>query len=352
MFIWPFLLSLAIASTVTPIVIYLAKKFGFVDDPKKHKHPAIIHSKIIPRAGGIPLYLAIIIPILFFVDLNRQITGLIVGATVAVVVGTIDDKYDISPIVRLISNFIVAAIVVFAGIGIGSVTNPLGGIIRLDQLQLNLNFWGYNIILLLADFLALVWIVWVMNMLNWSKGVDGQMPGIVIISALVIALVSLKFLPIDPSQETVAKIAIILAGATTGFLIFNFYPAKIFPGYGATILGFFLATLAILSSGKVATAVLVLAVPMIDGVFTLARRIASKKSPFVGDRSHLHHLLLNIGWSQRKIALFYWTFCVILGALALNLKSVEKLFVVVSLFIIIGGGIIWLNLIGRKENEA
>jgi UDP-GlcNAc:undecaprenyl-phosphate GlcNAc-1-phosphate transferase len=198
----------------------------------------------------------------------------------------------------------------------------------------------------------MIWIAWVMNMVNWSKGVDGQMPGIVIIAAVILALVSLKFLPADPRQLVVAKIALIVAGATFGFLIYNFYPAKIFPGYGATILGFFLATLAILASGKLATAILVLAVPFADGVVTIFRRVWLGKSPFKGDRAHLHHLLLNYGFSQKLVALFYWTFCAILGTISLFLKSIEKLFIGVAVGITIAGAVLWLNYLqlGKKKN--
>lgn len=346
----PALTAFLLALITTPITAKLATRYGFVDDPKTHKHPAIIHTKIIPRAGGLALYFAIVPTILAFVDINQQIIALIIASTIAVIIGTLDDKYDLSPLIRLVSNFGIAAIVVFSGISIASITNPFGGIIRFDQYRINFHLFNDRSILIVADILAIVWIVWVMNMLNWSKGVDGQMPGIVIITTLVIALVGYKFLAIDPKQLTVIQIALITAGATGGFLVFNFHPAKIFPGYGATILGLIIASLSIMASGKVATAVLVLAVPIIDGLVTIARRIIQKKSPLKGDRSHLHHILLNLGWSQRQIALFYWVLCAILGSLALNLKSLEKLFVGVALFVIIGGGIIWLNLVGRKEN--
>ena len=106
MLVFPFLLSLAIAVITTPVIAKLAVKFGFVDNPQFHKHPAIIHSKIIPRAGGLAIYLAVIPTILIFVPLTKAIIGLIIAATLTVIVGTIDDKYDLSPMLRLISNFI------------------------------------------------------------------------------------------------------------------------------------------------------------------------------------------------------------------------------------------------------
>ncbi len=344
--------AFALAVITTPLVMKFASKFGFVDNPATHIHPAIIHNRIIPRGGGLAIYLAILPTIFLFTEVTREIGGLLLGAAIAVIIGTLDDKYDLSPWLRLISNFIVAGIIVLSGIGIASVTNPFGGIIRLDQYQIAVNIGGQHTILVVADILAMIWIVWVMNMLNWSKGVDGQMPGIVIIACLVLAAVGFKFLSLDPKQLVVIKIALITAGATAGFLIYNFHPAKIFPGYGATILGLIIASLAIMASGKVATAILVLAVPMIDGIITVIRRIIKRQSPLKGDRQHLHHLLLDRGWSQRKIALFYWGVCAILGAVAINLKSLEKAFVVTTVFIIIAGGIIWLTIAGRPEKSS
>ena len=134
-------------------------------------------------------------------------------------------------------------------------------------------------------------------------------------------------------------------GATLGFLIFNFYPAKIFPGDSASyFLGFLVAVLSIASGAKVGAAILVMAVPLIDGVFTVIRRIAQRRSPFLGDRGHLHHRLLEIGWGQRRVALFYWLLCAILGAIALSLTSVEKLFAGLIVAIIVLGGLLWINM--------
>jgi UDP-GlcNAc:undecaprenyl-phosphate GlcNAc-1-phosphate transferase len=196
-----------------------------------------------------------------------------------------------------------------------------------------------------ADLFALFWIVWVINMVNFSSGVDGQLGGIAFVALMVIFFASLRFIATDPNEAVVTTLALIGAGATLGFLIFNIYPAKIFPGdSGSYFLGFLIAVLAILSGAKVGAAILVMAVPLIDGVFTIARRVAEGKSPFVGDRKHLHHRLMEIGLSQRSVSLFYWALCAILGSIALLLPQGEKLFAGVIAAIIILGGIVWLNL--------
>ena len=192
--------------------------------------------------------------------------------------------------------------------------------------------------------MALVWIVGTMNFVNWSKGLDGQLPGIVVVAGIVIGLLSLRFVD-DITQWPVMVVAFILAGAYLGFLLFNFYPQKIMPGYGGgTLAGYFLAVLAILSGAKVATAILVLGVPMLDAIYSIIRRVLSGKSPVWGDRGHLHHKLMDLGWGKRRIAVFYWLMSAILGLLALKLNSQYKLYTMVLLAVIIGGSLIWLNM--------
>lgn len=183
-----------------------------------------------------------------------------------------------------------------------------------------------------------------MNITGWSSGVDGQMPGFVSIAAVIIGLNSLKFSAHDISQVTVAQLSFITAGAFLGFLPWNFFPQKIMPGYGGkTLGGLMIAALAILSGNKVGTALLVLAIPMLDALYAFFRRLASRKSPFRGDRAHLHHRLLDLGWGKRRIALFYWSVSAILGGLTLSLERQEKIFTFLFVSIIIVGSLIWLS---------
>lgn len=343
-FILAFGLSFVFSLIFTPITIALAKKYGFVDDPKKHKHPGQIHQKIIPRAGGVPIYLATLLSTLLVVEPTKKIVGIFTGGLILVLVGLLDDRYNLKSSTRLVVQILAALVAVGGGVGIAFITNPFGGVIRLDTLRIAFDFLGEHSILLWADLFALFWIVWVVNMVNFSSGVDGQMPGIVLVALLVLYAASLRFAS-DPTQIVVAKLALVGAGATLGFLIFNFYPAKIFPGDSASyFLGFLVAVLAIISGAKVGTAILVMAVPLIDGVFTILRRTASKKSPFLGDRKHLHHRLLELGWGQRRIALFYWLVCAILGAAALSLDSAGKFFAGVLISVVVVGGLLWLNI--------
>lgn len=354
-FILPFGLSMFLSLVLTPLTIFLAMKYGFTDDPKKHKHPAILHKKVVPRAGGVPIFLAFGVTCVITLGVSKQTLGILLGGLLLVVVGVLDDKYELKNSVKLIAQVMAALLAIAFGVGIAFITNPIfaiGGllgiassdVIRLDELRIVFDFLGVHSILVWADLFALFWIVWVINMVNFSSGVDGQMPGIVVISLVVIFAASLSF-GADPNEAIVTQLALVGAGATLGFLIYNFYPAKIFPGdSGSYFLGFLVAVLAILSGAKVGTAILVMAIPLIDGVFTIIRRVIARQSPFAGDRKHLQHRLMELGWGQRRVALFYWLLCAILGSAALTLSSTEKLFAGIVSAIIVLGGLLWLNM--------
>jgi UDP-GlcNAc:undecaprenyl-phosphate/decaprenyl-phosphate GlcNAc-1-phosphate transferase len=348
---FPLLVSFLITTIITPVLITLIKKMGLLDDPNTHKHPGIIHRITVPRGGGIPLFIGITITALFFLPLTKTVIALFIAGLIALLIGVADDKYDISPYIRFIGNIIVALIVVSSGVTISFITNPFGGILYLNSIILPLNLFGSSFSIALSDVIAVLWIIWVMNMLNWSKGVDGQMPGIVAISAVTIGILSLRFAGSDSFSKISLDLSFIIAGASLGFLIFNFHPAKIFPGYGATAIYLLLGAASMLSGAKLATAILVMGVPMVDGLFTIIRRLLSGKSPFWHDKKHLHHLLLSLGYSQRYIALFYWIFSAILGSLALVLSSKAKLFAIIMLLIIVSGALVFLHHILNKNYD-
>lgn len=341
---WPLLIATLIATLVTPIVIAVYRKLGLVDDPSKMHHPKVVHKYPVPRGGGIVIFAAIALTTLFFLPIDKHLIGILGGSLFLMLVGIWDDVADPSPILRLIAQIVAALFVIGSGIGIAYITNPFGGTIMLDQPQINFVFAGFpHSIWIVSDILALIWIVWCMNIVNFSKGLDGQMPGYVVISSFVIALLSLRFSS-DPSQLSVTALSLIVAGAFLGFLFFNFYPQKIMAGFGAsTQAGFFLSVLAMLSGAKLATAILVLAVPMIDAGFVIFDRLARKKSPLMGDRSHLHHKLMDLGWGKRRIAIFYWICAAILGFLALQLNSEQKMFTIVAVTAVTIGFLIWFR---------
>ena len=306
--------------------IWIAKKINLVTDKKKRYHPAHTHTGIVPRGGGAPIYLAMLLAVVLFLPVNKIVFGILFAGFFLVLIGLLDDYYDISPYLRFAANLLISAIVVGFGLGIPYVSNPFGGVIHLDQWQIPFNFFGTHTIWVIADILAIVWLTWITNMVNWSKGVDGQLPGFVAIAAFFLGLLSQRFTVHDISAQTVMILSFILSGAYLGFLPFNFYPQKIMPGYGGGALaGFMLGILSILSFGKLGTAILILSVPMIDAIYTIMRRIKNKKSPFRADWGHFHHRLLEIGWGKRRIAFFYWVVTLIFGVSSLFLKGLEKL---------------------------
>lgn len=317
----------AVSYLITPLTIQFAKKFHLITDSTKRNHPAHTHQGIIPRGGGISIYAALLFTSLLFLPMQKIVIGILISNAFLLTLGLLDDRYDLSPYLRFIINITISAMAVLFGIGIPFVSNPFGGVIRLDFWKITFDIFGVRSILVFADVIAVIWLTWTMNMVNWSKGVDGQLPGFVAITAFFLGLLSQRFIAHDIRAETVMQLSFIVAGAYAGFLPFNFYPQRIMPGYGGgAMAGFLLGILAILSFGKVGTSLLILAIPMIDAMYAIIRRLSRKTSPFRADWGHFHHKLLEIGWGKRRIAVFYWIVSFILGLSSLFLTGLEKLF--------------------------
>lgn len=320
------LTSFLISFLTTKLTIPLAKKLHLVTDKRKRHHPAHTHIGIVPRGGGIPIFITLLLAALLFLPLNKILIGILLGSFLLLLVGLIDDYADSSPYLRFGANLFISALVIAFGLGIPFISNPFGGVIRLDTWKIPIDFLGKHSIWVAADLLAIIWLSWTTNMVNWSKGVDGQLPGFVGITAIFMGLLSQRFTGYDISAQAVMILSFIVAGAYLGFLPFNFYPQKIMPGYGGGALaGFLLGILSILSFGKIGTAVLILSIPLLDATYTIFRRFKNHKSIFKADWGHLHHKLLEIGWGKRRIAIFYWLMAFILGVSSLFFKGMEKL---------------------------
>ena len=362
------LISTVVAFLVTalalPFTIILAKRFGLIDDPKLRPHPAHTQHRVVPRAGGLAIYFGILTAALIFLPMEKHLLGIILGITILIITGIIDDKVlNFNPYARLALLFLAAGVAVGSGIGISFITNPLAGlqnlplwlsdsVIRLDGIIIPFDFLGPHKLILLADLFALFWIVTLTEVINWSKGVDGQMPGITAVASIILGLLSIKlFYQGDPNQLNIARLAFITTGASLAFLVFNWHPAKIFPGFsGSTILAFMLAVVSILSGAKIATALLVLAIPAADFVYTFVRRISKGQSPVLGDRGHLHHRLLNLGWSHQQISLFYILGSAMLGATALLASTEVKILVAILAGAAFLGFILWVSKASLRAN--
>ena len=339
------LASLAIAYYSTPFVIKIAKKLGAIDDPKKSKHPKVIHTYPVPRMGGLAIFIAVFTASIIFLPFDKHLKGILAGAIILTVMGILDDKYDLNPYLRLIISFLAAGMPIIAGIGISFISSPLSGMIDLSHPQIAFDLFGEahrNLKGLLPA--GLFWIVFMMNILNMgAKGIDGQLPGVAAIASITIATLSLKF-SADITQWPVIILAAITAGAFLGFLPWNFYPQKIMPGYSGSVLaGYLLAILSILSTTKVGTLMVVLGIPLVDTSYTIVRRIIAGKSPVWGDRKHLHHKLLDAGLSKRQVVYLYWASTALLGLLALYLNTSTKFYTIIGVAILIGGLLIWLT---------
>ena len=328
-------ISWLVAFILTPIVRRYFVIHSWVENPvyKQQKTHNATASTTIPRGGGLPILSAIILTSLLFIPLDKHLLGIILAASLT----------DISPRFRLVTNLIAALIVVASGIGIAYISNPFGGIIDLSAFQINFSFFGSHSIWLVSDLLAVLWIIWCMNITGWAGGVEGQLPGFVAISATFIGILGLRYVS-DSGQWPLIILAGSIAGAYLGFLPYNLFPQSIMIGYsGKSLAGLLLAVLAILSGAKLATLILLLGIPMLDAIFVLFRRLISGRSLLKSDGQHLHHLLLKSGWSKMNIAVFYWVISLILGICSLYLTSQQKLYFFIGLIILFTGFVLKIS---------
>ena len=243
-----------------------------------------------------------------------EMTALLAGAAFAVVIGLLDDVLNLRARWQLVSQLILAVGAVLLGVNIDSIANPFGS----GQIPLS-GVW--------AVAFTIFWIVGMINSINWIDGLDGLSSGIGVIAAFTLGLISLTFGAGPSAQPFVALLCFTLAGALLGFLRWNFHPASIFAGTsGVMLLGYSLAVLSILGSAKVAVALLVLGVPIIDTFWSIVRRVANGSSPFTPDRGHVHHRLMDLGLSQTKAVLVIYGLTVILAVLSFVLSGAGQLY--------------------------
>lgn len=329
-----FLLSFFLSSLISPLIIFLYKKFRWLDDPNKNKnYGKNTHKTPIPRGGGLVIFFSISIMSYFFLPMDSYLRAILLASLILTLTGFLDDLFDLSPYLRFFINFIVALIITQAGIRINYISNPFSqGVIFLNNFKFNFSLANFNFLFFpLADLATIFFIVFFINIINWSKGVDGQLPSFVFVSLIFIGLLAQKFID-DPTSFQSYQLSFIASGTFLGFLLWNFYPQKIMPGYGGgSLAGFFLSVLAILGGAKLATCFIILSLPIADAVLTIFNRIKNKKSPFWGDRTHLHHYLLDkYHWSKRQISFFYFFISLIMGLLSLTSNTLIKFIILIS----------------------
>ena len=335
-------LAAAILSFVlTPVATRIARRFDILDHPDHRR----VNTRPVPRGGGLAVaatFLAVAGAFLVANDRLGLVRGsgsvdpgelgaLLAGGAAAALIGALDDYLQLRARWQLAGQVLLALGAVALGISVGFVNNPFGpGSIRFDGLY--------------ALAFTVVWIVGMINSINFIDGLDGLSSGIGLIAAATLGLISLTT---TIGQPFVAVLCFALAGALLGFLRWNFHPATIFAGTsGVMFLGYTLALLAILGTAKVAVALLVLGIPIIDTFWIIVRRIGSGRSPFTPDRGHIHHRLLDLGLSHRQAVLLIYAMCVVLGVLTFALSGTGQVYAFFG--IVIGSGLVLFVLTRRS----
>ena len=331
------LLALLISLILVPFVAKLAIKIGAVDKPNERK----VHTKIMPRMGGLAIYLSFFAVLFLSHEMTMQHIGLLTGGTVLVLVGIIDDKTDMPAKIKLLGQIFAACIVVAAGVRVEFMTNfRLGGV--------------FPLYIFSVPFTVL-WIVAITNAVNLIDGLDGLAAGTSIIAAATMAISGYA-----TGQTEMASMALMLIGASLGFLKYNFHPAKIFMGdTGSMFLGYNLSVLAIMGFTKsftvlsLVTPILVLAIPILDTLFAIIRRKMNNKPIFKPDKNHLHHCLLNYGFSHRNTVLIIYAVSAVLalcGLIMTYLNPAQGMCLLVVISVIIICGAMKLGVIGKHDS--
>lgn len=310
------LVAFLLAYFITPVIQKVAPRIGAMDAPNERK----IHDRVMPRLGGLAIYLSFTLAVLLTQPLSKQVIGLVVGGSIIMALGILDDIKGLSPKVKLAGQIGAALVLVLFGIRVEFITNPFDDMINLGKLAIPVTVF---------------WLIGVTNALNLVDGLDGLAAGTSAIAAVTMSVVAMM------EQQTVyAVLALILAASTFGFLKYNFNPARIFMGdSGSMFLGFNLGTLAILGLTKGTTIislfipVVILGIPILDTLFAIVRRYTNGKPIFQADRQHLHHRLLDMGLSHRQTVLVIYGIDICLGisAVLLTMLTTEQ-----SLVILVG----------------
>lgn len=310
LFLTPFLIAFSLAAglilffILTPLFQRAVWRFG-----KRHSL-----KKTVSRLGGVAMILAFTFT--FFFDLHLVITrefyGLLLGAFFIFVFGLWDDLNELGWKIQVFFQAALAMLIFIFGMRITTLTNPFGGAW----------IFPYSDFVLPGFLILFIWIFLVMNAMNWLDGVDGVCGGVSLITLITIFLLSLK--P-EVYQPPIAIIAVIGTGVTAGFLIFNIYPARILAGTaGSMFLGFLVAVLAIVAGTKIATALLVLSLPVADAIFVVWQRWRDGVPITEPDKRHLHYKLMSLGWSEQSIAWFFSGITAVIAVIALNTQALGK----------------------------
>lgn len=318
-YVVPFVIALVVSYALTPSVKKLAIKIGAVDRPNARK----VHTHVIPRLGGLAIYIGFMAAVQFCVPLQHELVGMLLGCTAIVAVGIWDDICNIPAKVKLVGQILAACIPIAFGIQIEWLTNPFGDIIVLPEL--------------IAIPVTIFWIIGFTNTVNLIDGLDGLAAGVAFIASI-----SMFLLAYNLNQFLPALVIVSMAGAALGFLQYNFNPAKIFMGdTGSMLLGYTLSVAAVLGLVKTAATValvvpiIALGLPILDTTFAIIRRKMSGVPIFQPDKGHLHHRLLALGMTQKQAVLIMYFVSMILGIVALFVANVSYKTGIVTVLVVL-----------------
>ena len=304
-----FVMAGILSFVLSPAAKRIAYKIGAIDIPKDERR---MHKKPIPRLGGLAVFFAFLVTVVFLVPIDREMQGILIGALIIVLLGVVDDSIELPAKFKFLVQIVAATIVVLHGTRIDVISNLN---LFSDAPYLNLGLWGIPV--------TVIWIVAITNAVNLIDGLDGLSVGV-----CTIASISLLIIAAIVSEFNVMVITAAVAGACIGFLPYNINPAKMFVGdTGATFLGFILATLSIQGMFKTyailsfAVPFLILGLPIFDTLFAILRRVLNGQSPMHADRGHVHHRLIDLGFSQKQTVLILYSVSGILGISAVLLAS-------------------------------
>jgi UDP-GlcNAc:undecaprenyl-phosphate/decaprenyl-phosphate GlcNAc-1-phosphate transferase len=343
-FLLVFLVAFILSLTLTPLAARLGVRLGLADEPGGRR----LHTGKIARTGGLAIAISFLLGVLvtLMLDLpstdpneSTRITGLLIGTLIMFVFGLLDDKFEFRPGVQFAAQFIASLVAIASLIIVERFNNPI------TNEQIILDSAG------LIVALSLFWLMGMMNTVNWLDGLDGLAAGIATIFSAVLFLAMIQTTATQQPQISLAPLPLALLGATLGFLPYNFQPARVFMGSsGALVLGFALGSLGIIGGAKVATVLLVLAVPILDVAWLIVSRLRQGRSPFAGGRDHLHFRLVDLGLSQRQIVIGYWIISGLFGALALLIEArIYKLLALGALALITLGVMIWASQAATRQ---
>ena len=286
---FPFMLAMFVSYVLTPYIKKLAFKIGAVDRPDNRK----VHKKIMPRLGGLAIYIAFMVGCVASMEITWDIFGILLGGTLIVALGVADDVYQLPAKVKLLGQIAAACVLVIFDIRIEWVNNPLGGYFYLDMLSIPFTIF---------------WVISFTNVVNLIDGLDGLAAGVSAIASLTVILVSVQM-----GYFHVAILTAALAGAIIGFIRYNFNPATIFMGdTGSMFIGYMLAAISVYGAVKTAATIalivpaIALGLPILDTAFAIMRRYVNGRPIFQPDKGHLHHRLLATGMSHKETVLFMY----------------------------------------------